>query len=424
MADGGRANRGKVAPPPGAPASIGKGISVPWADVAERVRSDVTALRDPGVKELAGRRFRDLFTGAAAADPEAVKAASRRIGVPWTDFAVRVPGDGRSDRVRIAERFLRDGAATAATELAPAPSPAPTRTALVFCPGLINSMLPMRAFATAFREVRDRHGWRVIAADAHPMRSCEANGEDLLAAIERGEGLDADTKPIRSEDAEPPDEVILLCYSKGSPDAMELLVRRPDLAAKVRGVFFWAGAIGGSHLADDIYEQVKDMKLDVTALPDILKLIAKTMMPVVGLGGMTERLDEYDVKGAIRDLTTWRRTEFLERHSGDLERLGIPFFNLTGATRPSEVPYFQVQGARQLTKHDPDNDMQVTQAQAKLPIPMATDLATFRAHHWDLSYDRFPAHTRMGSANLLHPFPRTAAIEAIFRFGWELGLVR
>lgn len=77
----------------------------------------------------------------------------------------------------------------------------------------------------------------------------------------------------------------------------------------------------------------------------------------------------------------------------------------------------------EVARRDPDNDMQVTQDQARMQTPMATDLGVLRAHHWDISYDPFPVHTRLGSPNLDHRFPRQAAITAIFQFTAELGLI-
>jgi hypothetical protein len=392
------------------------------SELRDWVRRDRGALRDPVVKEWCGRRFRNLFLTEVLEDPTAVSASGRKIALPATDIALPAGRDRRPPGQRVAERFLKERAEEWSEELPPADTPRIEAT-LVFCPGLINSMLPMRAFAAALPALRDKHGWRVICADAHPMRSCEANQADLLAAIEDGIGLDWDCRPIPPERAEPPGDVFLLCYSKGAADALTLLVNRPDLARRVRAVFMWAGAVGGSHLADDIYGLVKDREIRAGALGDPLKTIARTFFPVIGFEAAVERIDEYDVKGAIRDLTTRVRGEFLARNSDRIEALEIPFFNLTGATSPTEVPYFQIQGALSLSRRDSDNDMQLTQEQARLRIPMATDLAVFRAHHWDLSYDPFPFHTRMGSANLNHPFPREAALTAIFRFAAELGLI-
>jgi triacylglycerol esterase/lipase EstA (alpha/beta hydrolase family) len=90
-------------------------------------------------------------------------------------------------------------------------------------------------------------GWRHIRADVHPMRSCEANEADIEAAF-HGEGLDALMQPIT--EPEPPKKVFLLGYSKGTPDIMSFIVNHPEYHDRIKGVFTWAGAAGGSYTAD------------------------------------------------------------------------------------------------------------------------------------------------------------------------------
>lgn len=398
-------------------------IGVNAANVRARITADARGFTDPEVKEWCARRWRHRFVAAAAADPAAVSAASERLGIPGTDISVRTRRDKRPDRQRIAEWFLKhpqESDWAEDTPLAPDPAGAPT---LIFCPGLINTMLPVRAFAASFPMLAEQ-GWKVLAADAHPMRSCSANVADLVAAVERGEGYGPDYERIGPGDGEPPGDVILVGYSKGTADALTMLVERPDLADRVKALFCWGGAVGGSYLADDIYDAIKDVDVPLGAISDPLRAAVRALFPLVRLEGISGRLDEYDVKGAIRDLTTTERARFLAQHADEIDTLDVPIFNITAATTALEAPYFQVQGYLQIRNHpegDADNDMQLTQAQARMTTPMATDLAVLRAHHWDISYDAFPMHLRMGSANLDHRFPRTAALTAILQLSAELG---
>ena len=106
-----------------------------------------------------------------------------------------------------------------------------------------------------------------------------------------------------------------------------------------------------------------------------------------------------------------------------LRSFDIPVFNITGSTTAMDVPYFQIQGVMALNRYDANNDMQLTQSEATLDIPMATDLAMLNAHHWNLSYDPFPKLMRFGSPHLDHPFPREAAATAIIMLAFELGLI-
>ena len=395
---------------------------VDLAAVRARDGGDRRGFAEPEVTDWCARRWRQLFVAAAAADPAAVSAASERIGIPGTDLSVRTRRDRREAKHRIAERFLKHPQESDWGEEAPAPPEPGTAPTLVLCPGLINTMLPVRAFAAAFLALAAR-GWKVLAADAHPMRSCTANVADLAAAVERGEGYGHDYTRIGPGEGEPPGDVVLVGYSKGTADALTMLVERPDLADRVKALFCWGGAVGGSYLADDIYDAIKDTNVPLGRLSEPLKTAIRALFPLVRLDGISERLDEYDVKGAIRDLTTTERARFLAEHAEAIDALDVPIFNITAATTALDVPYFQVQGYLQIRNHpegDPDNDMQLTQAQARMTTPMATDLAVLRAHHWDISYDAFPIHLRMGSANLEHRFPRTAGLTAILELSAEL----
>lgn len=387
--------------------------------VRDLVSADLGVLADPYIKAWCGRRWRNLFLQFAESDTTAIKAASKD--------PVRGLLDSRSDRQKLAERFLKGDARDEWRVEMPPGLPQPMEhTTLVFAPGLINGLLPVRAFQTAFPAIEERYGWRILRADAHPVRGCEANIADYLAAVNSGLGLRADRTEVDPTEAQPPEDVFFIGYSKGSPDVLTLLAHHPELAARTRAVFTWAGAVGGSYLADGFYEGVKDVELGTVggALTGTARTLLKLLAPVIDLeAGSLRRLDEYDIKTAIRDLTTWHRREFLDEHAATLNELGVPFFNITGATAALEVPTFQVQGYLQNAQYDANNDMQVTQAQSTLDIPMSTHLAMVHAHHWDMSYDRFPMAIRAMSPNLDHPFPKEAAITAIVVFGQELGLL-
>lgn len=40
--------------------------------------------------------------------------------------------------------------------------------------------------------LQQERGWKTLRADLHPFRGCEANKVDLKAALDRGEGFNAD----------------------------------------------------------------------------------------------------------------------------------------------------------------------------------------------------------------------------------------
>jgi len=315
------------------------------------------------------------------------------------------------------------------TQMPPPAIPVVSNTTIVFAPGLLTGLLPDLAFQSVWPTVTRRFGVRVIASDSHPMRSAEANVVDLENAIERGIGFEnGQPSELVTADDNPtaPGDVVLIGYSKGSPDILALLAARPDLAPRIRAVVGWAGAVGGSYLADDIYQKLKSLPMynqiaDLTS-SEVGKQVFR-LAPVAEIKAINRRVDEYDVLGAINSLTTGIRAQFLTDHAEAINSLPIPQFYFTGSTSLLEVPYFQRQGTLELDEYDQDNDMQLTQAQAALPSPHAPRLAMFHANHWDLSYDPFPLSRTMGSRHLKNEFARRPAMNAIVLFLAELGLL-
>lgn len=55
----------------------------------------------------------------------------------------------------------------------------------------MSGLFPVMAFQDAFPILQKYYKVRILQSDSHPMRSCEANSIDLLNAIEKGIGLDA-----------------------------------------------------------------------------------------------------------------------------------------------------------------------------------------------------------------------------------------
>lgn len=383
----------------------------------ELISQDKRTLSQPIVKQWLGLRWRNLFLQAARQDRRAL-----RVAKGWKVLN----GKRLSPMQILAQRFLQD-AKPADWDLAlPVASNLQTLqgVTLVFCPGFINGLLPVHAFEEAFAPVAEALGCRILCADAHPFRGCDANVPDLLAAVNEGRGFMPSAgcgANVDTVSGPPPGPVILMGYSKGSPDILALLARHPELKNQVRAVYTWAGAVGGSLTANNIAKLVESLPVD--ALPQRLHGILSLLMPGVLAGGPMRRLDEYAVKEAIQSLTTHEREAFLSAHSDVLDALDIPFFCITGSTSLLEVPTFQMADYMNLAKVDPDNDMQVTQAQAKLNLPMASHLATLHGHHWDIAYPPFPRRMRMTTPNLDHPFPRAAALTANLQLVAELGLI-
>ena len=378
--------------------------------VIVKIQKSPRAFADSDVKEFCAKRWRNIFLNEAIQDPIAMKAATAK------------PLFGKDDRPakqKAYERFLRnDGKPEWNDDYPEAPKPVLKNTTLLFCPGLLTGLLPVMAFQEAFPAIEKKYKIRILQSDSHPMRGCEENVADIQNAVEKGIGLDANAKPITK--GKPPKDIFVICYSKGMPDLLTALIRLPELKNRIRCIFNWAGAPGGSPLADNIYNSIKDVDMGVIKnLTEMLQVVN----PVIKLGEKVRRLEEYHIKNAVEAITTTARQEFLQKHLKEIDKMNIPIFNLTGSTTVTEVPYFQMQGVMELNKYDANNDMQVTQNGAKIITPMATDLAMLHGHHWDLSYSPFPKNMRFGSAHLEHPFPKEAAATAMIKFAFELGLI-
>jgi len=383
------------------------------------LRADPSAFKDPWIKGWVGRRWRDLFLQEAVKDSAAVDYASK----PSLLAPVPLPGFLKNPNPRraLAERFLKDAPASEwRAEMPEAQHDSIENTTLMLCGGLLTGLLHSEAhsFPVEAERLYQERGWRTLRADVHPMRSCEANEADIEAAF-RGEGLNALMKPI--DDPIPPDKVFMLGYSKGTPDILSFLLHHPEYHEQIKGVFTWGGAAGGSYTADGVYDQIKNLPTEGTFeyVSTLIAVISGTMLSKVGL----RRFDEYDILGAMNDLRTEVRENFNADNAEYLDSLGIPFFALTGATTPLEVPSVQFMDAVRLSSFDANNDMQLTQKQAILPIGMNTHVAMAHAHHWDIAYAPFPLAMRLAIPNLEHRWPRYAALVASWELLAELGLI-
>jgi hypothetical protein len=397
-----------------------------YSDVITRVRdalaqNPAAAMADPTVRDWIGRRFRHIFLDEAQADPTAVKHSQRRFPLSLTDR--------RDDRERVAQRMFRMiEPAEIHAEMPPAEPVGFDNTTLVLCPGLLTGYMPGLALQQELPQMVERFGAKILSADSHPGRSCQANAADISAALEQGIGNAPDndaTLTTAQSDPPIPGDVVLMGYSKGAPDISAFLIERPDLAGRVRAIISWAGAHGGSYLADDVYREVEHVPDD--QLLD--RLIADTgglahgFLPFAPVKPTPRRLDEYDVKGAFLSLTTRHRAAFNATNAATLDALGIPTIYFTGSTTANEVTYFNLQSELEMAEYDPYNDMQLTQAQATPPTAHAVHAAMFHATHWDMSYDPWPWYETAGSRELKEPFTRYAAISAILLLLSELGLM-
>jgi hypothetical protein len=382
------------------------------AVLRERVADDRRVLTNARIKQWLGRRWRDLFLTAAIGDPRALESAS--VGVRAAS------ADGRPDRQKIAERFLARDVEDWRLELPAVQRAGNNPQSVVYSPSFVHGAIPMIGFADEFAAVASEQSLSVVRADSHGVRGSGANGVNLLDAVLRGIGTDAAGERIVHP--KEPGPVVMLGYSKGATDAYVFQGQHLELAPRIRAVVNWAGPIGGSPLADDLYRVIAPMPLTLGPGRAAILPLLKAALPVANLDGLLDRPDEWDLKTALRDLTVTERQRFIAEHGQAIDDTDVPVFSVAGSVSAAEVPHIQAQAARTLKRKLGDNDMQVPVVHADSQQPMSTMLAVVHAHHWDLALGPFPRSHRVGSKKLDNPFPRHAALSATFELLNELGL--
>ena len=388
----------------------------------------------PAVKAWLGRRWRNLLLQYAADDPVAVAEATTREYLGLLD-------DSRPVAQRLAEQFFKlpltagpqewqyvpgsGGGVTPLPEAGPLPDLSESPTMMLFIPGIITGMLPVREFNPSMPNVQKACGMKMLRAAVHPLRGSAANLPDVLAALEQGKGFHADLSETAADaKAYSPKSVIVIAYSKGMTDLLEFLIAYPEWQDKVKCVFSWAGVVGGSPLADNMYGSIRNWDIDkmVQRLDEVLEWIC----PLVNLrkGTALKRLEEVDIKDAIKSITIEHRQAWMAKHADALKEMKVPILCITASCLAHECAYFNASGWMLLNMHDSNNDMQVTQGAALIDTPLTTHLAILHANHWDISFGSFPhPHMTLGSRKLVHPFPKEAALTAMISLADELGLL-
>ncbi len=112
------------------------------------IAEDRRVFTDPFVKSWCGKRWRNLFIQEAIKHEDAVLAATKKK---------LIGKDDRPDKQKIAERFLRgDNLDDWKIDMPEAQHGDISNTTLLFCPGLLNGLLPVRAFTAEFPAIVEK----------------------------------------------------------------------------------------------------------------------------------------------------------------------------------------------------------------------------------------------------------------------------
>lgn len=184
--------------------------------------------------------------------------------------------------------------------------------------------------------------------------------------------------------------IVLIGYSKGAPDILEALATYPDLAKRVDSVIAYAGAVGGSHLAED-------------ASQNQLALLTRVPRSECGEGD----------GGALESLRPAVRQNWLAEHSlpGNVD-----YYSVVSFPEPARISSGLRYAFNKLGRMaDVRNDSQLVFSDQV--IPGSTLLAFANADHWAMAVPVARQHP-FASATFANRnnYPREAMLEALVRY--------
>jgi hypothetical protein len=249
----------------------------------------VATLSDAGIKDL-----RHLYRAAFCAQLLAEST-------PCEELILRFPGEANLD-APLAQRDIAD------------------RYRIGFIPGFFNDCLNriFHPFTDVSENLR-ASGWAIHIFRAAGRATSAENSQRLAKQLIE---LSPDPRPF-----------IMVVYSKGLPDVLELLLRHPQTASQIAAIVSIAGVSNGSPLADDLYEFYRDWLAG---------------LPLPGCDpGTGEEIQ--DLRRDVR-LEWWRRNR---------SAITVPIFSLVAVPRVDRVSPILKQTYARLAVIDPRNDGQL-----------------------------------------------------------------
>ena len=220
-------------------------------------------------------------------------------------------------------------------------------------------------------------GYRIDLLDVDGLSGSANNARQIRDGLAALPGGDAD-RPI-----------VLIGYSKGTPDIMEALVTYPEVSERVVAVVSIAGAVGGSPLANNASQ----------AQANLFTRVPKS------------ECDEGD-GGAIQSLRTTERRQWLADNTLPPH---IRYYSIVTSPEPNRISNAVAGAYRQLSKVDGRNDSQVLHYDQI--IPDSTLLAYINADHLAAAVPIKRQHEMAGKTLFNHnDYPREVMIESILRY--------
>lgn len=220
-------------------------------------------------------------------------------------------------------------------------------------------------------------------------------GYDLeVIEVDALSGSTTNARRIRDAILAMPDEagsprLVLLGYSKGTPDILEALVTYPEIRPRIAAVVSIAGAVGGSKLAEDASEWMVD---------------SLRYFPGADCG----KGDDQSVASLRPDV----RRRWLAEHPIPSD---VRYYSVVTLPDPERISWVLKPAYWRLSKYDARNDGQVIYSDQV--IPAGSLLGFVNADHWAVVLPIERAHPVVGALFASeNEYPREALLEAVLRF--------
>ena len=222
-----------------------------------------------------------------------------------------------------------------------------------------------------------RFGYDQVLIDVDALSGIETNARQIRDAV-----LGRPPEPGRPR-------LVLVGYSKGSPDILEAVARYPEVRERVAAVINVAGAVGGSALANDAEQHQAEL---LRHWPDA-------------------RCDEGD-GGAVMSLRPDVRKAWLAQNP---PVPGVRYYSLVTLPTPERVSRVIGKSYRKLGSIDWRNDSQVIYTDQI--APGSTLIGFLNADHWAVAVPVSRSHPVIARTLVdQNGYPREALLEAVLRF--------